>query len=317
MKHFRAFTLPELLVVIGIIAILMAILIPTLSRARNTARTAACAANLRGMGQSLVLYVNNHRYYPGGLWYNNDYNTPSQGSKATYVCCLWAPRLNAEVGHGARHLFKCPSAPSQFIWNFLIPKGRPAEAKHIGAGYQLGDSLLLATPTLPSDASRSGFPFENWDSYNFTYGYNSGGWIFGNNSAIVPPEGLGLGHWSYERGPYRELRAATVKKPQEMIAIGDFGIEITDPGPLPMFPYNLYPIAATMIGPFTGAVDKNGRWANEVSGDLIGNRHKKADSKGINILFADGHVGWFRSVDINSTAPPPYRRLWNNTNEAP
>lgn len=55
------FTLVELLVVIGIIALLMGILLPALSRAREKSRQTACLANLRSIGQGLYVYANNCR----------------------------------------------------------------------------------------------------------------------------------------------------------------------------------------------------------------------------------------------------------------
>ena len=69
MKNRKAFTLVELLVVIGIIAILIAMLLPTLSQVRRQAKAAACMSNLRSIGQALAIYANdwNGWTYPPGL----------------------------------------------------------------------------------------------------------------------------------------------------------------------------------------------------------------------------------------------------------
>jgi len=66
-RSFRAFTLVELLVVISVIALLMAILLPALGAARERGRRAVCMANLRTLGQAVIIYANdNHdRLVPG------------------------------------------------------------------------------------------------------------------------------------------------------------------------------------------------------------------------------------------------------------
>src|SRR2546422_10598734 len=60
-RHAGGFTLVELLVVIGVIAILIGLLMPALTRARQQANSAKCMANLHVLGQMLQMYENENR----------------------------------------------------------------------------------------------------------------------------------------------------------------------------------------------------------------------------------------------------------------
>ena len=105
-----AFTLIELLVVIAIIAILAAMLLPALERAKASARKVACASNLHQAGVSLMIIAdNNHGLLPrspGGFW-PWDLN---------YMFCS-----NMMQAGALRSTFYCPGNPSfnkDVAWNW-------------------------------------------------------------------------------------------------------------------------------------------------------------------------------------------------------
>jgi prepilin-type processing-associated H-X9-DG protein/prepilin-type N-terminal cleavage/methylation domain-containing protein len=113
-RKTTGFTLVELLVVIGIIALLMGMLLPALAKAREQARIVKCASNLRNVGAGIMIYVaENKGSYPAAYTYVgasivNGMQTPSAAVQG-YV--HWSSFIYG--GHGnaniAQESFWCPS----------------------------------------------------------------------------------------------------------------------------------------------------------------------------------------------------------------
>jgi prepilin-type N-terminal cleavage/methylation domain-containing protein/prepilin-type processing-associated H-X9-DG protein len=87
-RKSEAFTLIELLVVISIIALLMAIMMPSLQKAKESAREVACKSNLRNIGLGLTLFLQDNDWKPadntrtnGFFWYDsaNELRTTTDG----------------------------------------------------------------------------------------------------------------------------------------------------------------------------------------------------------------------------------------------
>ena len=147
----RGFTLIELLVVIAIIGILIALLLPAVQAARETARKMRCRNNLKQIGVALHNYVNTHRCFPPGYLYkpHPDGNQAGFSWGALILPFLELENLhrqfdfnvpifddgNCQVRETHVSVFLCPSDPVshyKFVEMGDPPKERYAMADYVG-----------------------------------------------------------------------------------------------------------------------------------------------------------------------------------------
>lgn len=134
------FTLVELLVVIGIIALLMGILLPVLAKARESGNTVKCAANLRAIGQGIAIYLSEYRQtFPAAYQYKpNPANAePIEPANPTFGYVHWSHYIYGDPakGRAPADAFKCPS-----LNNGGLPPSNPAEADRDGGQQNDPDS---------------------------------------------------------------------------------------------------------------------------------------------------------------------------------
>jgi prepilin-type N-terminal cleavage/methylation domain-containing protein/prepilin-type processing-associated H-X9-DG protein len=93
----RGFTLIELLVVVAIMSLLMAILVPSLARARGQAQRTVCVSNLRQIGIATQMYGQENKCYPPA-WINST--------------CRWMDLVKPYIGKGS-NVYRCPQDTKQ------------------------------------------------------------------------------------------------------------------------------------------------------------------------------------------------------------
>jgi prepilin-type N-terminal cleavage/methylation domain-containing protein/prepilin-type processing-associated H-X9-DG protein len=286
-----AFTLVELLVVIGIIAVLISVLLPTLNVAREQGNKVKCLSNLRQIGQAVLMYANDNK----GGWVPERLRNFGSGATA------WAgvtSTFGSDIGLGSNTPATSPP-PNEITQG---PMGASLLVKR-PAGRAQGARGYISTPDpffCPSDSVRA--PYRKLGTTITPYGDERGLLMWGPSSAAAIGSGLASQSYWHWYNPSVSYYPSSGK--------------LTDP----LNGGNLAPaLLAYRQSIMNDRINlKNAHqrmywtdqgWMVLVPGDqavLDANTYPFFHKKGWNVLYLDGHAKWI-STDMALPEMTRYR----------
>ena len=182
LERKAGFTLVELLVVIGIIALLISILLPALSRARESAQRVVCSANLRTMGLALRQYMDDNRQGQplDGTYFDNG---PTYNGNTYSMEFLYYVALAKYVGISGVSDRPIQAGPGGRMWAYYgsIVNGGSGRKSVL---FCPSDDIVLSDPGF-DPLTTPAIQWTGFSSYG-TVGMSWGNWVLNSGYAYVP-----------------------------------------------------------------------------------------------------------------------------------